>query len=83
LVKNIEDINNVVVKRVNETLPVLIKDVATVQYGKAIRYGATVYNNEGEVAGAIVMMLKGENSNKVIKSIKEKIKTIEKVYQKE
>ena len=78
LVKNIEDINNVVVKRVNETLPVLIKDVATVQYGKAIRYGATVYNNEGEVAGAIVMMLKGENSNKVIKDIKEKIETIEK-----
>ncbi|MGL1423615.1 efflux RND transporter permease subunit, partial [Vibrio parahaemolyticus] len=36
-----------------------------------------VYNNEGEVAGAVVMMLKGENSNEVIKNIKTKIAKIE------
>jgi cobalt-zinc-cadmium resistance protein CzcA len=78
LVKNMDDINSIVVKRVNGTVPVLIKDVATVQYGKAIRYGATLYNETGEVAGAVVMMLKGENSSKVIESIKLKIKNIEK-----
>jgi cobalt-zinc-cadmium resistance protein CzcA len=30
------------------------------------------FNDEGEVSGAVVMMLKGENSNQVIKNVKEK-----------
>src|ERR1700676_4797225 len=78
LTKNIADINNIVVKQVNGSIPVLIKDVATVQLGHAVRYGATVFNDQGEVAGAVVMMLKGENSSKVIGNIKTKIKEIEK-----
>lgn len=77
LVASIADIENIVIKRVNGDIPVLVKDIATVNFGEAIRYGATVYNNEGEVAGAVVMMLKGENSNEVIKNIKTKIKKIE------
>lgn len=77
LVKNLEDIENVVVKRVNGAIPVLVKNIAVVQYGTAIRYGATVYGASGEVPGAVVMMLKGANSKDVIKNIKEKIKEIE------
>ncbi len=78
LAKSMEDINNIVIKQVNGSIPVLIKDVAEVKIGNAVRFGATVYNNEGEVAGAVVMMLKGENSSKVINNIKSKIKVIEK-----
>jgi cobalt-zinc-cadmium resistance protein CzcA len=78
LVKNIEDISQIVVKQVPNGTPVLVKDVAEVKLGNAIRYGATVYNTDGEVAGAIVMMLKGGNSNLVINNIKEKIAEIEK-----
>ena len=37
------------------------------------------YNDEGEVAGAVVMMLKGENSGKVIQTIKAKITQIQKL----
>lgn len=76
LARTVEDLQQIVVKRVNG-IPVLIRDVAEVKFGAATRYGALAYNNEGEVAGAVVMMLKGENSNKVIKNIKEKIKQIE------
>jgi Cu/Ag efflux pump CusA len=36
------------------------------------------YNDQGEVAGAVVMMLKGENSSAVIKRVKEKIAQISK-----
>ena len=36
------------------------------------------YNDQGEVSGAIVMMLKGANSSEVIKSVKEKIAQIQK-----
>lgn len=77
LAKNIEDIGSIVVKQVNG-IPILVRDLAEVKPGSATRYGALAYNAEGEVAGAVVMMLKGENSNKVIRNIKEKIKQIEK-----
>lgn len=76
LAKTIEDIQQIVIKRSNG-IPVLIRDVAEVKFGAATRYGALAYNTDGEVAGAVVMMLKGENSNKVIRNIKEKIKQIE------
>jgi cobalt-zinc-cadmium resistance protein CzcA len=48
-----------------------IRDVAKVKTGFATRYGMT-YNDQGEVSGAVVMMLKGENSNQVIKNVKRK-----------
>jgi cobalt-zinc-cadmium resistance protein CzcA len=36
------------------------------------------YNNKGEVAGAVVMMLKGANSSEVIKNVKARIAQIQK-----
>lgn len=77
LVKNLEDMSNIVVKRLNGSIPVLVKNIGVVREGSAIRYGATVYGSEGEVPGAVVMMLKGGNSKDVIYNIKEKIKIIE------
>jgi cobalt-zinc-cadmium resistance protein CzcA len=40
------------------------------------------FNDEGEVSGAVVMMLKGENSNQVIKNVKEKIAQVQKTLPK-
>ncbi len=59
-------------------VPVLVKDVATVEDGSSIRYGAMSMNGKGEVAGGILLMLKGENSSQVIKRVKEKIAEIQK-----
>jgi heavy metal efflux system protein len=78
LVKNQEDISNIMIKTLPDGTPVSVRDVADVQLGTATRYGAVTYNDEGEVAGAIVMMLKGANSSKVIKDVKNKIAQIEK-----
>lgn len=77
LISGKEDIENIPVKSTSEGIPILIKDVATVQIGHATQYGALTYNDEGEVAGAIVMMLKGQNSNEVIKKVKERIAQIQ------
>ena len=74
----ITDIENTVVKNLEDGTPILIKNIGTVQYGKAIRYGAMTYNGQGEVAGAVVMMMKGENSNEVIKKVKTRIEEIQK-----
>ena len=77
LAKNFQDIENAVVKQTSSHIPILIKDVAVVKEGHAIRFGAMTYNNDGETVGGIVMMLKGANSNEVISNVKEKIKQIE------
>lgn len=72
------DIENVVIKLNGNGLPIRIRDVATIHIGSAVRYGAVTRNGQGEVVGALVMMLKGENSSKVIKQVKEKIADIRK-----
>ncbi|QEM03604.1 CusA/CzcA family heavy metal efflux RND transporter [Mucilaginibacter rubeus] len=78
LIGNMEDINNTVIKNTADGSPLFIKDVADVKIGYATRYGAMCYNDEGEVAGAVVMMLKGANSSEVIKNVKERIAQIQK-----
>jgi heavy metal efflux system protein len=78
LVNGLEDLEKIVVKNTSTGLPILIRDVATVQFGHAIRYGAMTYNDEGEVAGAMVLMLKGANSSLVIEKVKERIEQIKK-----
>jgi cobalt-zinc-cadmium resistance protein CzcA len=78
LITQIADIENIVVNITQNGIPVLIKNIATVNIGFATRYGAMTYNDQGEVAGAVVMMLKGANSSKVIDNVKERIAQIEK-----
>jgi cobalt-zinc-cadmium resistance protein CzcA len=78
LIGNINDINNTVIRNNGDGSPLFIKDVADVRTGYATRYGAMCYNDEGEVAGAVVMMLKGANSSEVIKNVKERIAQIQK-----
>lgn len=78
LVGSIDDLKSVFIKKTASGAPLLIKDVADVRFGYATRYGAMCYNDKGEVAGAVVMMLKGANSSDVIKNVKERIDQIQK-----
>lgn len=78
LVTSLDDIEKIVVKTNAANIPLLIRDVAKVQYGSAVRYGAMTRNDEGEVVGALVLMLKGANSAQVIKDVKTRITQIEK-----
>jgi cobalt-zinc-cadmium resistance protein CzcA len=77
LIGSVNDIENVVITSTGDGIPILLRDVASVSIGHAIRYGAMCYNDEGEVAGAVVMMIKGGNSSEVIKNIKMKIENIQ------
>lgn len=82
LINSIENIKDISIKNTSSGNPLFIRDVADVRIGSAIRYGAMTFNKKGvqsgEVSGAVVMMLKGANSNVVIKNIKARIKQIEK-----
>lgn len=77
LVQSLSDIEKVVVKN-SEGIPLTIKDLATVQFGNAIKYGTLTKNGKGEAVGGMILMLKGANSNKVIAAVKERIAEIQK-----
>jgi heavy metal efflux system protein len=78
LINSTSDIEDIVIKTNSSNLPVLIQDVADIKIGHAIRYGALTRNDDGEVVGAIVLMLKGSNSSEVIANVKERMEQIKK-----
>jgi heavy metal efflux system protein len=75
LAASLEDVGQIVVKVNPDHVPVLIRDVATVQFGHAIRYGAFVCDTS-EAVGGVVMMLKGANASRVVKDVKDRMAVI-------
>ena len=75
LVSSVKDIEDIVVKS-KDGIPVYIRDIAKVQYGSAVRFGAITGNGEGEKVLGQVMMLKNANSKKVIDAVKERVDEI-------
>src|SRR5690554_2492280 len=75
LITSLEDIGNIAVK--NESgFPVYIKDIAKVQYGNAMRFGAITGNGEGEKVMGQIMMIKGGDADKVIQAVKKRVDEI-------
>ena len=68
LARSLKDIENIVVTNVNG-LPITIKDIAKVQFGKAVRYGAFTKDGKGEAIGGMILLLKGANSNDVNQAV--------------
>ena len=75
--KSLSDIEKIVVKTPNG-IPLLVGDIAKVQFGHANRFGAMTRNGESEAVGAVILMLKGADSEKTIKGVKERIARIQK-----
>jgi len=76
-VKTLEDIENIVVKNIGG-VPVLIKELAAVQFGYANRFGAITANGKGEKVLGQVMMLKNANSKLVINEVKKRVAEVQK-----
>lgn len=72
---SVVDIENITIQTLNNT-PLKIKDIATVNITSDNRRGMVDLNGEGETVGGIVVVRFGENPYKVIKSVKEKLKTL-------
>ena len=77
MASGISDLQNVVIKNRNGA-PVLVRDVATVREGVALRYGASTKDGKGEIVCGLVLMLKGENSSAVVERVKERMIQINK-----
>ncbi len=77
----IKDLENVVVNNKNGS-PVLVRNVAQVREGIAMRYGASTKDGKGEIVSGMVLMLKGENSSAVVERVKERMEQINKTLPK-
>jgi len=73
-IENLEDIKRSVIK-VNDNVPIYIKDVATVSYGPALRRGA-LDKGGAEAVGGVVVVRYGYNPLEAIKNVKAKIEEI-------
>ncbi len=75
-IKNIPDIENIVVKADRSGTPIRIKDLARVELGPDERRGIVERDGEGEVVGGIVVMRFREDALKVIDEVKKKIEEL-------
>ena len=76
-IRDMEDLESVVLGATPEGVPVRVGDVATVQLTSASRRGVTDLDGRGDVVGGIVVMRFGENALATIERVKEKIGEIE------
>lgn len=75
LLKNIKDIENILVKSVNG-VPVYVKTVASVRESALPRLGQVGRENRDDVVECIVVMRKGENPAEVIAAVGNKIEEL-------
>jgi cobalt-zinc-cadmium resistance protein CzcA len=87
LLNDVEEIKNIIIQN-NNGVPLLVKDVATVEISNVPRLGwitraermkdkggkDSVVEKEDDVVEAIIVMRKGENPSEVVKNIEAKVK---------
>lgn len=76
LVTSADDLQNTVVRTSADGTPVLLRDVAEVAVGPAIRFGAATQDGRGEVVNGFAMQLKGANARVVVAAVKDRIEEI-------
>lgn len=72
LLNNIDEINNIIVKKMNG-VPVLVKNVAEVVETEKPRLGQVHLDNNDDMVEGIVVMRKGENAKEVLDLIHAKV----------
>lgn len=72
LLESVEDIENILIE-VKGGTPIRVKQVASVSVSSKPRLGQVGLNDEDDLVQGIVIMLRGENPNEVIHSLKDKI----------
>lgn len=73
LLKDVSDIEEIVLRREGDGTPLLIRDVASVAEAPMTRQGAVTRDGRGEAVTGLVMMLIGENSREVVERAKQRL----------
>jgi len=72
-IKEVRDLENIVLTAGPGGVPVLLKDVAQVAIGPEIRRGLAEWNGEGETVGGIVIVRSGADTRTTIDRVKAKL----------
>jgi Cu(I)/Ag(I) efflux system membrane protein CusA/SilA len=75
-IKNIADVENIVVGTDKNGTPLMIRDIGLVRLGPELRRGLAEANGQGEVVGGIIIARHGENARAVIEGIKAKLEEL-------
>jgi Cu(I)/Ag(I) efflux system membrane protein CusA/SilA len=75
-VKNVGDIEQIVVGADKQGTPILVRNLGSVTLGPDIRRGIADLDGEGDTVGGIVIMRAGENALNVIERVKDKLEDI-------
>ncbi|NBW96151.1 MAG: efflux RND transporter permease subunit [Planctomycetia bacterium] len=76
LLSGVDDIERVVVRSPAGGVPVLIRNIGDVEIAPLVRQGAATRDARGEVVTGMVMMVRGENSRRVVAAAKEKLEQV-------
>jgi cobalt-zinc-cadmium resistance protein CzcA len=77
LLRSEEEIANVVLRTESDGTPLLVRHIAEVRIGAALRHGVITRDAEGEAVTGVAMMLLGANSRDVVHAVKAKIAEIQ------
>jgi len=72
-IASLEDLRKIAVGIGDRGVPVLLRDVATIQFGPDMRRGIAEANGEGETVGGIVVVRSGANAHQVIQEVKARL----------
>ena len=72
-IENLDDLKKVAVGVGENGVPILLRDVANIQFGPDMRRGIADLNGDGETVGGIVVVRYGANASKVIQAVKQRL----------
>ncbi|MDN7128233.1 efflux RND transporter permease subunit [Pseudidiomarina sp. 1APR75-33.1] len=75
-IEGVSDLENIPLGVDVNGTPLLLKDVGDVEVGPQMRRGIAELNGEGEAVGGIVVMRSGENAQKTIDGVKQKLEEL-------
>jgi Cu(I)/Ag(I) efflux system membrane protein CusA/SilA len=72
-IASLDDLKKIAVGIGDKGVPILLRDVATIQFGSDMRRGIAEANGEGETVGGIVVVRYGANAHQVIQDVKARL----------
>ncbi len=77
-ITSLDDLKKIAVGVGDRGVPILLRDVANVQFGPDMRRGIAEANGEGETVGGIVIVRSGANAYQVIQDVKARLAEVRK-----
>lgn len=77
LAKSIDDLESIVVTTRSDGTPIFVRNLGEVREGAMLRIGAATENGNGETVIGMVQMLVGQNANRVVADVKNKLAEIQ------